>query len=63
MFHMHNKKMYKRDITCSCPPVTNCHTFSDPHRTWRTLWTAPMDSNMHWIFIVGSDGHGNYGQN
>ena len=25
------------------PPVTNCHTLSDPllPRAWRTLWTAP----------------------
>jgi len=40
------KFLYKRDVTCSWPPlspVTNCHTFSDPHppRAWRTLWTAP----------------------
>ena len=33
MFHMYDKKMYKCDVTCSLrtpPPVTNCHTFSDP---------------------------------
>jgi len=45
MFHMYDKKLYKRDVTCSWPhpPVTNCHTFSDPllPRAWRTLWTAP----------------------
>ena len=31
MFHMY-KKMYRRDVTSSWspPPVTNCHTFSDP---------------------------------
>ena len=23
------------------PPVTNCHTFSDPLPLERTLWTAP----------------------
>src|SRR6218665_2013318 len=28
------------------PPVTNCHTFSDPlpPRAWCTLWTAPLVS-------------------
>ena len=32
MFHMYDKNLYKRDVTCSLPPppVTNCHTFSDP---------------------------------
>jgi len=32
MFHMYDKFFYKRDVTCSWPPppVTNCHTFSDP---------------------------------
>ena len=32
MFHMYDKNLYKRDVTCSWPPppVTNCHTFSDP---------------------------------
>src|SRR6218665_233323 len=32
MFHMYDKNCYKRDVTCSLPPppVTNCHTFSDP---------------------------------
>ena len=43
---MYDKNLYKRDVTCSWPPppVTNCHTFSDPlpSRAWRTLWTAPM---------------------
>jgi len=31
MFHMYDKNLYKRDVTCSWPPphVTNCHTFSD----------------------------------
>src|SRR6218665_1816454 len=31
MFHMYDKEMYTRDVTCSLPPppVTNCHT-SDP---------------------------------
>ena len=30
---MYDKEIYKRDVTCSwppVPPVTNCHTFSDP---------------------------------
>ena len=30
---MYDKKIYKRDLTCSWPsppPFTNCHTFSDP---------------------------------
>jgi len=29
---MYDKNLYKRDVTCSWPPppVTNCHTFSDP---------------------------------
>src|SRR6218665_2932038 len=32
MFRMYDKKNYKCDITCSLPPppVTSCHTFSDP---------------------------------
>src|SRR6218665_1719041 len=31
MFHMYDKNLYKRDVTCSTPSsVTNCHTFSDP---------------------------------
>src|SRR6218665_1634708 len=33
MFHVYDKNLYKRDVTCSrppLPPVTNCHTFSDP---------------------------------
>src|SRR6218665_3373446 len=32
MFHMYDTNLYKRDFTCSLPPppVTNCHTFSDP---------------------------------
>ena len=32
MFHMYDKNLYKRDVTCSLPlpAVTNCHTFSDP---------------------------------
>src|SRR6218665_3325827 len=32
MFRIHDKKFYKCDVTCSLPPppVTNCHTFSDP---------------------------------
>ena len=31
------------------PPVTNCHTFSDPlpPRAWRTLWTAPKTAAHH----------------
>src|SRR6218665_3869823 len=34
MFHGYDEKMYKCDVTCSVPPppVTNCHTFSDPLR-------------------------------
>src|SRR6218665_452803 len=32
MFHMYDKNLYKRDVTWSSspPPVTNCHTYSDP---------------------------------
>src|SRR6218665_2965765 len=32
MFHMYDKILYKCVVTCSLlpPPVTNCHTFSDP---------------------------------
>src|SRR6218665_2726750 len=32
MFGMYDKKIHKCDVTCSLPPppVTNCHTFSDP---------------------------------
>jgi len=47
MFHMQDKKIYKRDVTCSWPPsplsqtVTLSRTPSPP-RAWRTLWTAPL---------------------
>ena len=39
-------KNWKCDVTQSLPPpppVTNCHTFSDPLPlgAWHTLWTAP----------------------
>ena len=44
MFHTYDKKMYKRDVTCFWPPlsqtVTPSWTPSHP-RAWRTLWTAP----------------------
>ena len=59
---MYDKKLYKRDVTCSwppSPPVTNCHTFSDPlplSRAWRTLWTAPKPQQAHAIREHARDG-------
>ena len=52
---MYNKKIYKRDVTCSwpLPSVTNCHTFSDPPQAWCTLWTAPWESVPHNWCSVG----------
>ena len=49
---MYDKNIYKCDVTCSWPSVTNCHTFSDPFppRAWRTLWTAPM-LNCSWTHL------------
>ena len=42
-FHMYEKNL--KSVTSHAlgppPPVTNCHTFSDPPRAWRALWTAP----------------------
>jgi len=52
MFHMYDKNMYKRDVTCSwhpSPSVTNCHTLSDTLRAWRALWTA---LSYHWRFSI-----------
>src|SRR6218665_3130469 len=48
MFHMYDKNLYKRDVTCSCPPpsVTNCHTFSDPLPLERdVLYGWPQSKN------------------
>src|SRR6218665_3746305 len=39
------KKLYKRDVTCSLPPsppVTNCHTFSDPPLERDLLYGRPL---------------------
>ena len=39
-------KNWQCDVTWSLPPppVTNCHTFSDPYPlgAWHTLWMAPI---------------------
>ena len=48
-------KNWKCDVTWSLPPppVTNCHTFSDPLPlgAWHTLWTAPnQDASNDVIF-------------
>ena len=45
MFHMYDKNLYKRDVTCSLhPPLSQTVTpsRSPSPRAWRTLWTAPM---------------------
>ena len=46
MFPMYDKKIYKHDVTCSWapPPVTNCHTFSDPSPSSMTYFMdGPKD--------------------
>src|SRR6218665_1113967 len=46
MFHMYDKKIYKCDVTSSLPPppVTNCHTFSDPLPLERdVLYGQPLE--------------------
>ena len=45
MFHMYDKNVYKRDVTCSWPPpLSQAATPSrtPPPRAWRTLCTAPI---------------------
>src|SRR6218665_908657 len=52
MFRMHNKKIYKCDVTCSLPPppVTNCHTFADPLLLERDVLYGPPLWQLHPLF-------------
>src|SRR6218665_2049663 len=54
MFRMYDKKMYKCDVTCSLPPpVTNCHTFSDPSPSSVTYFMdGPYAAH---LFIIAHD--------
>ena len=51
MFHMYEKNLYKRDVTCSWPSVTNCHTFSDPLSLERDVLYGRSLSETHGMFI------------
>src|SRR6218665_805431 len=48
-FRFHMYEIFCKSVTSHAlgppPPVTNCHTFSDPPRACRTLWTAPNNSS------------------
>src|SRR6218665_1927896 len=49
MFRIHDKKMYKCDVTCSLPPspVTNCHLLGPPPPSSMTYF---MDGPL--VFII-----------
>ena len=52
MFHMYDKNVYKRDVTCSwplSPSVTNCHSFSNPSPSSVTHF---MDGPMIVIYLI-----------
>src|SRR6218665_2533814 len=55
IFHMYDKKIYKCDITSSfplTPPVTNCHTFSDPSPLERdVLYGLPLGLTLICIYM------------